>query len=406
MNDQARPGLGTRHHFGPDGETSALRWLPPLALALAFAFSLGITCLSLGIFAKQPAGVDFLPVWTAARLAPDKVGDVYDFALLTELQRWLIGDRWEYRPFIYPPSSLLLVAPFGALDFWVSYMAWLACISGLYLWSVSRNLPSLHIFLLVLVVTSRPFVLAAFAGQASLLVAALLVLAVSMLDSRYWLAGVLIGVAGSIKPTLLALAPMCLIAGGHYRALAGAAITGLAIALASLLAFGIDPWFHWLSALSRFEVLIASDRNYLPSTITPTAAALLLGLDGWALHAMRLGFAVAGAAIAWIVFRNRNRFEQRLTALVGSGLLLSPYALQYEVTMLFPAAMIVLARAAACTRWVVACAVLVLLTCAALPFIGAYATLGLIALVLFYNRSTQTLEASRQRANLQSAVVR
>ena len=365
----------------PAREQPFVRWR--LLFGFAFAVSLCVTMGTLGILALQPAGVDFLPVWTAARLAAERAADVYDFTRVTDLQRWLIGEGGTPRPFIYPPSALVLMAPFGVFDFRVSFALWLVCTGGLYLWSVSRNLTSLQVLSLAFIVTGRPVLLAGFAGQASLLVAALILMGLSMLERRPLAAGILIGLAASVKPALLALAPLCLVAGRHYRALAGAFFAGAATGLASLLAFGPEPWLRWFAALGAFETLVIRDHGFLPNMITPTAAALQLNLQGVALLLVRVGFAAAGAAIGWIVFRTPRPLEQRVTALVASGLFLSPYALHYEAIMLAPAAVIVLARTAAQPRWWLGPQGLLLLTIATMPYLGPYGTLGLIALVLF-----------------------
>jgi len=366
--------MGGTNTTGPAPSVS-VRWIS--LLAVGAALSAWLASWTLGGLAQQPAGVDFLPVWTAGRMA----ANVYDFAAITDAQRWLIGNLWTARPFIYPPSMLLLVAPFAALGFWAGYACWTMGSASLYLWIVARSLPGLHALLLVFLATSRPFLLAAFAGQPGLLIAALIVAALGVLDRRPVLAGVLLGAAAMVKPTLLAFAPVCLLAGGHYRALLGAAAAAAAIGAASVLSFGLDTWAQWLSALGWFQSLVSGE-GYLPNMITPTAAALLLGVDGPALLAARAVFWVAAAVIAWTAFRTRRPLEQRLAAMVGSGLLVSPYAMSYDLVALAPAALIVLAKTAAADRWLSALAAFALFVAAAVPFLGPYAVAGFIALVL------------------------
>lgn len=61
---------------------------------------------------RQRLGLDFLPLWTAARLDPSRV---YDFVYVTLQQNW----RLEHglRPFVYPPTTLLLLKGFSARPF-------------------------------------------------------------------------------------------------------------------------------------------------------------------------------------------------------------------------------------------------------------------------------------------------
>src|ERR1700759_2003739 len=57
----------------------------------------------------QPLGVDYLPLWTAGRMAWTAPGHVYDFAAVTHAQNWLLpGLKWM-RPYAYPPTALLVL---------------------------------------------------------------------------------------------------------------------------------------------------------------------------------------------------------------------------------------------------------------------------------------------------------
>src|SRR5260370_32563872 len=83
----------------------------------------------------QPFGLDFLPLWTAGRLAWTEPGRIYDFGFVTHAQGWLLpGMKWS-RPYAYPPSALLLLAPFGRLPFWAALGAWWALGLGLLLYA-------------------------------------------------------------------------------------------------------------------------------------------------------------------------------------------------------------------------------------------------------------------------------
>lgn len=52
----------------------------------------------------QPLGIDFLPLWTAGRMAWTAPGKVYDFAAVTQAQSWLLPHLRWLRPYAYPPA--------------------------------------------------------------------------------------------------------------------------------------------------------------------------------------------------------------------------------------------------------------------------------------------------------------
>src|ERR1700679_3220056 len=68
----------------------------------------------------QPLGIDFLPMWAAGHEVLLHPSRVYDFAGLTHFQPPYLEHFRGVRPFVYPPPSLLLFAPFGLLPFAVA----------------------------------------------------------------------------------------------------------------------------------------------------------------------------------------------------------------------------------------------------------------------------------------------
>jgi hypothetical protein len=115
----------------PSSVTSALKSRTNLVILAVFALMAAIETTKLVLY--QPLGVDFLPLWTAARMAWTAPGHVYDFKLITEAQSWLLPDLAWPRPFAYPPTALLPLAPLGTLSFWVALAAWLAASLALFL---------------------------------------------------------------------------------------------------------------------------------------------------------------------------------------------------------------------------------------------------------------------------------
>ena len=292
--------------------------------AIAIFFLL-LDALLIGIF--KP-GSDWAPLWAAGRLAWDDPSRIYDFGLIERLQGPVVG-LVDFHPYIYPPSALLPIAPVALLPFWISLAVVAACSLAWLAWT-SRKAESDP----WLVLLAPPVVIAAIVGQTSLLVIGLVVLALSMLEKREFKAGALLAIAALIKPTLLVLAPIGLIAGGHWRALSAALATGVAGALASMLLFGVQPWLDWLQAIPRFQALFADYPPLVRNAVSPYAAAVRLGLESQLI--IWIG-AIVAATMVWIGFRRPSSPVTRSALVMGGALLLTPYAMNYELAVFAPA---------------------------------------------------------------------
>jgi len=265
------------------------------------------------VLAHQPLGLDFLPIWTAGRADHSRL---YDFAYITAQQDWLYASK--LRPFVYPPSSLLILGPFSILPFWIGYGAFVALTSALFIWAGRRLGASW------LMVLPPPVFMVALVGQATFLVSGLIMMAVT-LKKRPLLAGVLFGVAGMIKPQMLVLLPLALIVSRDWRAFWATGATAVVLALASL-ATGAS-WTEWLAALPRFHDLVASDAGLTATVITPFTA--------WGPWSLLLTIPAAVAAV-WFAFRSDD-IAARALALLGGALVILPYAMNYELAVIIPA---------------------------------------------------------------------
>lgn len=287
-----------------------------LALFAAFTF----------LLARQwgPYAADWAPLWVAGKLALTEPLRVYDFELVTALQAEPFREVID-RPFIYPPSALLLFVPLSLIPFWASFALFSAASLVWFAW-VSHKAGSDAL----LVAAAPPVALAAITGQPSLLVAGMVLLACM---SPPVLAGVLFGIAATIKPTLLILAPVALIAGRQWVTIGSACAAGAAVCLMSLAAFGWESWALWLEAMPRFQELIARSPNFLRTAVTPYALGIRLGFESvWIIVAM----AALAVPAVWLAFRNDTPALERSAILMGGALLVSPYAMFYELAVLAP----------------------------------------------------------------------
>ncbi len=348
----------------------------PIALAVVFALFLWIDLrLILAMVEVQPLGLDFLAIWSGVRIVLEQPERLYDFAAVTQSQQWLLGEGSKVRPFVYPPSAALLFLPFGLMGFWTAYAGFVLLTGALYL-AAARRIAT-GIAPLVLLALAPPVVLSALIGQLSLLIGGLVLLALILRD-RPLATGALLGLAAALKPQLLVLFPLALALEGRWRALAAAFATGGLLCLVSLAVFGLSAWTDWLAALPRFARLVADDPDLMRNVVTPVGALVRLGVGGAVLALAQALCVALAAGLVWRTFRRPSSPGQRLAALIGAGLLISPYAMQYEIAVIAPA-VAALAVPARDSRWLFYLLALLLLSLT-LPGLGIL--LGLLVCVL------------------------
>lgn len=306
-----------------------------IALAVLVIALAAQSAMILNLLDLQPAGADFSCFWAGGRTALSDPGRIYDFAYISELQGWPLGPG-AIRPFIYPPSALLIMAPLGALPYWPAYAIWATGTAGFFLWAAQRaRMPWWTL-------TVPAVALVVYCGQITLLIGGL-VLAGLALRPRALLAGVLFGVAAALKPQMVVFAPLALLAEGRWKTLTSAGLTGLALVGVSVGVWGAPTWLDWLEALPRFQQdVIFANPSLVADAITPYTALTRLGLPGaWAFL-----LAPIAALGVWIAFRRTEDLADRLIAVFGAALVASPYAMNYEAALLAPAVAAYMARKA------------------------------------------------------------
>jgi len=384
----ARGARGNYHEpvFVENGPVSrflaAQNWFRLGVLTLAALF-LGKTAWdhTWALLRHQPLGIDFLPMWAGARVAFFEPERLYDFVGLTHLVHPLAAPFHGLRPFVYPPPALIAFAPFAMAPFHLANLIWTAIGALVLVWTMAYRLTAHRVLLLVVMLLTPPSVLVMVTGQVTFLIAALTVLGLVSLKDRPWLAGALLGVAGSIKPQAMVLLPVALIAVWNWRALMGAALAATAITAASLSLFGSEAWIEWLAAMPRFEHFVMDQPALTRGMITPTSLGMWMGLGPDALWSLRILVAVAALAMVWFVFRRTESLPRRLAALLGGALFVTPYAMHYDAALLAPAVALLLARPAGVGGWILALAAGALLSCAGIPHWGAVAVTAVIPLV-------------------------
>ncbi|MFO6447289.1 glycosyltransferase family 87 protein [Erythrobacter sp. NE805] len=278
-------------------------------------------------------GTDFISFWTSGQMLR-RGANVYDIAAHVAAQREFYALPGEYTAFFYPPNFLPFVWPLGWLGYFPALAAWLAVTGAAFLAAMRAWFRRLGLdgpgWLLAL--AFPPVIVTLTHGQTAFLVAALLGGGLLLVEKRPWLAGVLIGLA-TIKPQFGLLVPVALLASAQWRAIAGAALSALALAAASTLAFGPQVWGDWLAVTQAASNATATGEIGFAKMVSLFAGLRLLGAPSGAAFAVQvaasLALAVTVAAAAW-----RRGFTPGLAALVLAGApLATPFVLDYDMVL-------------------------------------------------------------------------
>ena len=278
---------------------------------------------------------DYLVFWTTARVSLTRPELIYDFQAITDLQDWVYESGLG--PWVYPPSTLFYLLPFSAIPFRSSLWVW-SLLSIVFYFCATFVFCVRHKLMIALIATlSLVTMYGIVQGQIAPAAASLVFLGLRQLDRNAVFAGVLFGIAATIKPQFVVLAPLAFIAGRYYTALISSVVTGAAIGVLSIAAFGAGPWVEWVRALPMFLEFVRETDFFVRGT-SPSSLLWGLGIEGTAGQIARAVFASVGIAACWRVFRKSESLPHRLVAMVGGGILTLPYSMGYDLAALAPAA--------------------------------------------------------------------
>ncbi len=293
-------------------------------------------------------GQDWVVFHTAAALW--YAGDLHILfdpqAFTDELNRthaaWLA--HIKLHPFVYPPVTLLMTLAFG----WLPYMASLGVFLGVTgallvaaLWPWQAGAADRG-WLMVGVFACPATAFTIGSGQLSFLVAACVVGGMFLLERRPFLAGLIFS-SLCLKPQFVPLIPVALLAGRHWRAMAGGLTGGLVWVAASLVVIGPGVWVDWVVFAAgrdpRLGRMIDAVRIYDQSVHT---CLRMLGLnDGLAGVGQMLALALSAVCV-WLVFARRVGARRRLVVLLCAMVLGAPHVGDYDHVLLAIACVLLL----------------------------------------------------------------
>lgn len=296
---------------------------------------------------------DWMVYYTAARAYLDgNLPLIFDGVGFTarmnhDFAAWL-PTPLSFHPWLYPPSYLLVLIPFGLLPFAAACVIFeAATFAGLVaaVWQTIGAGYRRWLYLTSLVLAPAT----AFnigTGQNGFLTAALLIGGFAMLTRYPTVAGVLLGLL-TWKPQLWLLVPVALVAARCWRTLASSILTAGASVLVSLATLGLDPWRDWIrwflvAPPESYRLWLKWGRLHGESIYTNL---VLLGASHSGATAGQAIATVLAAACVWWCYRSKEAVpgELRLPVLIAATVLAAPHAINYDMVMLAIAATMVFA---------------------------------------------------------------
>ena len=269
-----------------------------------------------------------------AAWAPDPAR-YYDLATYQAATAPFVGADYPGQAWSYPPTILLLAAPFGLLPYLAALAVWLTISAGLMLAALRAWLPDRSLIAAALLAPAAIF--GVISGQFMFAAVAILLTVMRWRERRPWLAGLLLGLL-TLKPQLGLFFPILLLATRNWRMIGGALITTLALALATALIWGPEVWTAYLGTGIATQSRVLSDPEVLGAPYMPTifmnlrSAGASLGLA----QAVQLGFSLLAAAIiAWRFWKRPPADDHHANALFfACAVFGTPYLLSYDTLAL------------------------------------------------------------------------
>ncbi len=287
-------------------------------------------------------GTDWMVFYGGARSFLDgKLDLIFDgewfTAYLNSAFSWWLSEPMPFRPWVYPPSYLLAMLPFGALPFIASYVAFQLVSAGLLVAALNvgssrRNAKAL-VTCCALVCPAASINIAV--GQNAFLTSALLVAGLRMLWTRPMVGGALLGLL-TVKPQFWLLVPVALIAARKWRPLIYMFVAAAVLAGLSAVALGIEIWWRWFDLASvSYVAQNAKWTEYGRMWGDSVYACLIAGGASKALaDAAQVAAALIAGGMIYRTFRRSLPSDHKTAVLLAGTILAAPHSSLHDAVLL------------------------------------------------------------------------
>ena len=257
---------------------------------------------------------------------------------------WFAKPISVLHPWVYPPVTLLLALAYGWMAYPVSLAVFLATTiaalaASLWPWQATQR-GRLILIGFVLLCPATAFAIGA--GQLSFFIAAAVLTALWLLDTRPFLSGLIFSLL-CLKPQFVPLIPVALLAGRHARAIAGGLAGGLGLVGLSAAVIGVKAWVDWVRLASGTDPVLGTliDVVRLYDQSVHTCLRMLGAGNSVAGIGQMLAIGLAALCI-WIAFSRPFPLRQRAIVLLCALVAGAPHVGDYDHVLLAIAVMLVL----------------------------------------------------------------
>lgn len=325
---EVEPWLGVEPHPDVQMFTVGLASVFVVAACLYFYQSDGLVDPS----GCHAIGRDFINLWTAGRLVRDgRTDEIFNVERFHAVQEKVLGRSFPLHLWSYPPHFLFVVAPLGVLGYLGALVLWSGLTVALYAWAAGGP----RRWSLVVLAAAPATLVNLACGQTGALAAALFFGGLRLMSTRPIASGVLFGLL-TFKPQYGLLLPIVLLVTRRWTVIAAAiATTALLIGLSAAV-FGLDLWRAYLTenfAITR-GYLEHGTGLFMVMAPSPFMAMRLHDADLRTAYAVQGLVAVVVVAGVWYTWRSAAPLDAKIGLLGIASLLASPYAHNYDMTLL------------------------------------------------------------------------
>ncbi len=285
----------------------------------------------------HPLFTDFVWIWVGGRFAlAGNAADVFNHASFAAAQASLTrrippgGVPFSY--WVYPPTLLLVVAPFAALPYVTAFLGWMLATLGVYLAAIYAILPCA--LAIVLALLPCGVLMNVAVGHTGFLTAGLLGFSLVFMQRRPYLSGILLGLL-IYKPQFGVFFPFALLITRQWRVIAGALASALLFAGSAALLLGANTWVLFAQSLREHN-----PATFLPSYKLEAMNQTVFGLAHWAgagvaaAWSAHLAVAIPVAALACAIWLRPGSYPLKAAAFSLAALIATPYMLIYDLSAL------------------------------------------------------------------------
>lgn len=281
----------------------------------------------------RPLGTDFSQVWTAGRMVLDgRAAEVWNWEAHRAVQEAFHGPRLaEWYGWHYPPPFLLVAAALAALPYLPALFVWQSATLLPFAWLMRRLTGRAEAWLFVL--AAPVTLICVLHGHNGFLTALLLGGGLMQLEKRPFVAGLLLG-SLVYKPQFALVLPLLLLIMWNWRAIAGAAVSSLALVAVTLAIWGWPVWQAFLDSLPLTQsIVIEQGRTGWEKIMSPFAAVRSWGGSVAIAYAVQAVFTVAAiGSTLWLA--QKAQPDLRNAAVTAAVLVATPYVLDYDYVVL------------------------------------------------------------------------